>query len=204
MYLLSARHRRYLARRARDVRGTGTARCLPAKLRVVTIVVTLVVAFARGAGVARAGSPQHAAARMLPEFQLYSEVTEANNAARERTTNDGPHGPRLVIAAFIDRWSPPAKATADALQVAQAEVSGFARIIFVDATAERDSAWEAGVVTTPSLIFYWDGELVPVSRPDRDEDNKYVGAAHADKIVEIIRHARDCRLNGDRTISLDF
>ena len=115
-------------------------------------------------------------------------------AAAHQAASGAGGGQHLVVVAFVDRWAPPAYATAVALDALRSSgaVSAFASIFIVDATAERDAAHDAGVLATPALLFYWDGVQASVRRPAWDDDDKYTGAAPADRLVEIIRHARDC------------
>ena len=47
-----------------------------------------------------------------------------------------------------------------------------------------------GVVATPALFFYFDGERLRVRRPEREDDDKFVGAATQEQLLEVIRHAR--------------
>ena len=57
--------------------------------------------------------------------------------------------------------------------------------------ADRDAAWEAGVTSTPAVIFYWEGRPAVIHRPGWEVDNK-LKAIPNDKLSEVIRHARDC------------
>ena len=85
---------------------------------------------------------------------------------------------RLVIIAFVDRWSPPAVATAAALeQMRQGGHVHYASVFIVDATADRDAAHEHGVLCTPALLFFWDGQQASVRRPAWEDDDKFSGAA---------------------------
>ena len=101
---------------------------------------------------------------------------------------------RLAVVAFIDPWAPPAHATAVSLEQVRmsGDVQAFAQIFVIDASTERDAAWDASVVSTPALLFYWDGAPAVVRRPTWEDDNKFAGACSAERLVEIIRHARDC------------
>ena len=67
-----------------------------------------------------------------PQFDTY----EAAHAAIAAGASDG-H--RLVVVAFVDRWAPPAYATAAALDTmrARGEVAAFASIFLIDTTEER-------------------------------------------------------------------
>lgn len=120
----------------------------------------------------------------------FSEHAAAVEALREGAGGSTAH--RLVILAFVDQWAPPAYATAVGLESIRAQVQAYASIFIVDATAERDAAHDAGVLATPALLFFWEGQQAIVSRPAWDDDDKYSGAVPADRLVEIIRHARDC------------
>ena len=130
-------------------------------------------------------------AAALP-LDTYAEAVEAWRGT------GGAAAQRLVVVAFIDTWAPPAHATAVSLEAARAHVHGFASIFVVDATAEWDAAQAHGIVTTPSILFFWDGQLVTVRRealsPPWDED-KYVGYASEEQLIAMIRHARDCCVN---------
>ena len=55
---------------------------------------------------------------------------------------------------------------------------------------DKAAAWELGVVATPALFFYFDGERLRVRRPEREDDDKFVGAATQEQLLEVIRHAR--------------
>jgi hypothetical protein len=150
------------------------------------------------------------------ECEEYSAVADALRAmaGRAAATRDGTlsieaqRAPRLLLVAFIDTWSPPAQAMAVALNVLRRDVKAFAQIVLVNALSDRDAAWEAGVVTTPALMFYWDGELARVRRPTWEDDNKITGVVSAERLAEIVRHARDCcssrSESGQLVISLDF
>ena len=144
-----------------------------------------------------------------PRFEPHATALQAVHAAAANdNAEDTRRAPRLVVVAFLDRWSPPALATATALEAVRnsGDVNAFAHIFLVDATTERDAAWDGGVVVTPALQFYWNGELALVRRPGWEDDNKFVGAAAPDKLVEIIRHARDCCAveSAQPVIGLDF
>ena len=125
-----------------------------------------------------------------PTFDTFAAAVEALRSG------GGGNGqpPRLNVVAFCDKWQPPALATASALETVRAEgaVQAFASIFLIDATAERDAAHEAGVLATPALLFYWEAEPAIVRRPAWEDDCKFSGAAPAERLVEIIRHARDC------------
>ena len=120
-------------------------------------------------------------------------------------------GHRLVVVAFVDQWAPPAHATAAALNTIQhgGHVHAFASIFVVDATSERDAAHGHGVLSTPAILFFWDGLQASVRRPAWDDDDKFCGAAPVDRLVEMIRHARDCCVKqtsegGRLVVGLDF
>ena len=83
----------------------------------------------------------------------------------------------------------------------------FAQLFVLEATAEHECCWELGVVTTPSVVFFWDGTPVCVRRPDWDDDTKLVGAQTQEILLEVIRHTRECCLQAgehDPVLSLDF
>lgn len=148
-------------------------------------------------------------------FDSYGSVQEALRAGAGRVavaaqgSLEAQRAPRLAVVLFADEWAPPALATAAALEAVRSggDVQGFAQLFLVDASEERDHTWEAGVVTTPALTFYWDGEPVLVTRPDWEDDYKYCGAMSIDRLLEIVRHARDCckeRAEGAQlTLTLD-
>ncbi len=130
-------------------------------------------------------------------------IAASGNVAAQRAS-------RLVVVAWIDRWAPPAQALASALEAMRmgGEVP-FAQIFVLDAAAERERAWEAGVVSTPSVHFFWDGEPVVVRRPDWEDGYALVGAMSSDRLLEVIRHARACGDKGaaeagQYVLSLDF
>ena len=135
-----------------------------------------------------------------PRFDSYALVADAlrtglgRAAAAAAGSIDAQRAPRLVVVAFVETWAPPSLTTAVALEAVRmaGDVQAFSQIFIVDASTERDAAWEAGVVSTPALLFYWDGEPVLVRRPAWEDDNKFAGAASVERLVEIIRHARDC------------
>ena len=122
-----------------------------------------------------------------PHFDSYAAVADALRAGASG-------GHRLVVVAFIDRWAPPAYSTAAALEAVRAsgDVTAFASVFIVDASVESTAAHEAGVLSTPALLFYWDGIQASVRRPAWEDDWKFSGAAPAERLVEMIRHARDC------------
>ena len=62
----------------------------------------------------------------------------------------------------------------------------YAQILIVDAGADKAAAWELGVVATPALFFYFDGERLRVRRPEREDDDKFVGAATQEQLLEVI------------------
>ena len=116
----------------------------------------------------------------------YSLVDDALRASRSAGASH-----RLVVVALVDLWAPPALALARALEALRAggDVT-YAQILIVDAGADKAAAWELGVVATPALFFYFDGERLRVRRPDREDDDKFVGAATQEQLLEVIRHAR--------------
>jgi hypothetical protein len=120
-----------------------------------------------------------------PSFAPYASIAAALEV------RDAHH---LTVVGFIDRWAPHSFATAVALEAVRSagEVAAFANIFLVDATAERDAAHEYGVLATPALLFFWDGEQAIVRRPAWEDDNKYCGVVPAARLAEMIRHARDC------------
>ena len=122
-----------------------------------------------------------------PHFDSYAAVADALRAGASG-------GHRLVVVAFIDRWAPPAYSTAAALEAVRAsgDVTAFASVFIIDASVESTAAHEAGVLSTPALLFYWDGIQASVRRPAWEDDWKFSGAAPAERLVEMIRHARDC------------
>ena len=123
----------------------------------------------------------------------WNAVADALAAARQRALNgETQRTQRLTVVAFLDSWAPPSQATAAALEACRGDVQAYAQLCLVDALAERDAAWDAGVVSTPSLQFFWDGELSQVRRPTWEDDTKLTGAPPAERLVEILRHARDC------------
>ena len=71
-------------------------------------------------------------------------------------------------------------------------MQAFASVFIVDAMADRDAAHEHGVLCTPAILFFWDGLQAGVRRPGWEDDDKFSGAASLERLVEIIRHARDC------------
>ena len=137
----------------------------------------------------------------VPQINAHTEAIAFVRGAAAGT------GQRLVVIAFVDTWSPPALAMAAALEAAKADVRGFASIFLVDATADGAAAHEAGVLSTPAVQFFWDGIQATIHRPAWDDDDKYSGAAPAERIVEMIRHARDCCVKADGmrlVVDLDF
>ena len=139
-----------------------------------------------------------------PQFESYAAAVEAVRAGAAG-------GHRLVVLAFVDRWSPPAIATAAALEVVRlgGHVQAYASVFIVDATAEREGAHEHGVLSTPALLFFWEGQQVSVRRPTWEDDDKFIGSANVDRLIEMIRHARDCCVKqaseGARiVVNLDF
>lgn len=152
-----------------------------------------------------------------PSYDAYALVADtlsqsAGRAAAAATGSvEAQRAPRLTVVAFIDPWAPPAHATAAALEQVRmgGAVQAFAHVFIVDASAERDAAYDAGVVSTPSLLFYWEGAPAAIQRPTWEDDNKFTGACSPERLVEIIRHARDCcaKCAEDHTelvVSLDF
>ena len=116
----------------------------------------------------------------------YSLVDDALRASRSAGASH-----RLVVVALVDLWAPPALALARALEALRAggDVT-YAQILIVDAGADKAAAWELGVVATPALFFYFDGERLRVRRPEREDDDKFVGAATQEQLLEVIRHTR--------------
>lgn len=131
-------------------------------------------------------------------------------AAAAQGSRDAALAARLLVVCFVDRWAPPAHATALAVEaVRTGREVGFAQLFVVDAADEREQAWEAGVVTTPSLRFYWEGDAVLLRRPDWEDGLMFVGALSAERLLEVCRHARECceegaTEGGRRVLSLDF
>ena len=119
-------------------------------------------------------------------------------AAATAGSIEAQRAPRLMVVAYADPWAPPAHSTAVAVEQVRmgGDVQAFAQIFLLDAMAEREAAYEAGIVSTPAILFYWDGEPVIVRRPLWEDDTKFTGAITAERLVEIIRHARDCCAKG--------
>jgi hypothetical protein len=150
----------------------------------------------------------------MPAFDPYERVEAAlqyglgRAAAAMGGDVEAQRAPRLAIVCFADAWSPPAVAAVAALEQISGDLRGFAQTFAVDAAQEQERAWEAGVVSTPAFLFYWDGQPVLVRRPDWDDDNKLAGAFGMEQLLEIARHARECCGNaseGEQLIlALDF
>ena len=146
-------------------------------------------------------------------FDPYSAVLETlrsglgRAAAIAQGSAEAARSPRLTVVCFADDWAPPALATAAALEAVRSsgEVQGFAQLLLIDMSEERNHAWECGIVTTPALTFHWDGEPVLITRPDWEDDYKMYGALSTERLLEIIRHARDCCCkDGPLMLALDF
>jgi hypothetical protein len=152
-----------------------------------------------------------------PRYDSYQVVADTLTQALSRAAAaaagsiEAQRAARLAVVAFVDPWAPPAHATAVALEQVRmsGDVQAFAQLYLVDASAERDATWDSGVVTTPALLFYWDGAPVVVRRPTWEDDNKFTGACSAERLVEIIRHTRDCCFkcaedHAELVVGLDF
>ena len=140
----------------------------------------------------------------------YVLVQEALLASEARV--GGEHSlaaPRLIVVAFVDKWSKPGMVTAEGIEAIRMgrDVEGFAQVFVIEANTEQDRCWELGVVSTPALLFFWDAQQVTVQRPDWGDDVKFVGAHSQDVLLEVIRHARECCASaedGKYVVSLDF
>ena len=125
--------------------------------------------------------------------------TELSNAGLRTHEDEASRAPRLVVICIADKFGGPAMSTAHSLEAVRAEVEAFAQCFCVEAIAQADKCWDLGVVATPAVLFFWDGEPVSVRRPDWDDDTKLHGAFTPDKLLEVIRHTRDtCLQPGPR------
>jgi hypothetical protein len=66
-----------------------------------------------------------------------------------------------------------------------ARIQAFAQLFVLEASAEHERCWDFGVVTTPSVIFSWDGQQMCVRRPDWDDATKLVGAYSQQMLLEV-------------------
>ena len=82
-------------------------------------------------------------------------------AAADGGSLEAQRAPRLAIACFADAWAPSALATAAAAETVRTsgDVRAFAQLFVLDAGSERDRVWEMGILATPTLLFFWDGQV---------------------------------------------
>ena len=123
--------------------------------------------------------------------------------------------PRLVVVAFVDKWSPPAMRLSMDIEALRAGNDvRFVQLFVLDAAQarllplpfcamplptictalaqEREAAWDLGVTATPALFCYWEGKPVTVHRSDWEGGFAFVGALSRPQLTEYLRHTRDC------------
>lgn len=80
----------------------------------------------------------------------------------------------------------------------------FARFHVVDANEEAKTCWEQGIISTPALLFYWQGRPLNVRRAGWNDDNKFVGALSHEQLVELVRSARAAVSSNNALMHVDF
>ena len=80
---------------------------------------------------------------------------------------------RLIIICAAYSWSPTTLFVPNTLlQLKRRGEINFATVYAVKADLDRPRCEELGITAGPAILFYWDGKLLTVRRPDFDDDNK--------------------------------
>lgn len=134
--------------------------------------------------------------------------------AEQKSGGGASGGQGLVVVSFAHAWNPGALFSALAVeQLRSGPDISFARVFIVDPDVDRVAMHQHGategnqpldVVATPAFAFFWKGKVMTVRRPDWDDDVKFVGALDTEKILDMIRHARETAYNNEMLIHVDF
>ena len=78
-----------------------------------------------------------------------------------------------MIGCFAHKWNRCAASVVKSLHelCIEGEIH-FAQLCFLDADNERRKCIDLALVSTPALLFYWDGQPVTIRRPEWDDDIK--------------------------------
>ena len=160
------------------------------------------------------------------EFDSWQQVEEelgagagagagASGVPEQKTGGGGgARGSTLVVVCFAHAWNPGAVFTALAMeQLRSGPDISFARAFIIDPDVDRVAMHEYGakegnqpldVVGSPAFAFFWRGKIMTVRRPDWDDDVKFVGPLDGDKLLDMIRHARETAYGNEMLITTSW
>ena len=145
---------------------------------------------------------------------LFHPFVQHTGGVSEQKSGGVGGGSGLIVACFAHAWNPGAVFTALAMeQLRSGSDISFAQAFIIDPDVDRVAMHEHGakegnqpldVVASPAFAFFWQGKIMTVRRPDWDDDVKFVGPLDSDKLLDMIRHARETAYSSEMLIHVDF
>ncbi|KAK2949602.1 hypothetical protein BLNAU_15462 [Blattamonas nauphoetae] len=113
--------------------------------------------------------------------------------------------PFFTIVAFLTRWNPSCKNIYTSFQeiLARNELSGV-RILFVDIEQNLADCKRFLIHSTPSVQFFWKGQILTIRRPCWDDDNKFVGSLPLDSWIELLHYIYNSSARGETLMPVHF
>jgi len=122
---------------------------------------------------------------------------------RSKTVRDAPPVSVVVVA---NSWSPTCLALIKEVERIRKDNLRYVSLGVVDFEDKDNTAAmrKLGVVSCPSVFFYYTDRQFIVRRNDWDDDNKLVGSVSKTNLVELIQYARQTGSEGHDVLYVDF
>ncbi|KAL9644619.1 hypothetical protein ABK040_015358 [Willaertia magna] len=111
---------------------------------------------------------------------------------------------KLVVCLFAEGYSPIDRKIISMFEGIRKEQSvPSVKIFIVNLSDNISFAKNFGVKTTPSVVFFYEGKPMTISRSGWDDDVKLVGATSKENYVNFMRLAREVGEEGRHTLRLE-
>ena len=133
------------------------------------------------------------------EASLQASPTRRNPALEEKSVSS-----RLVVACFVQEWSPESQSTAASIRGLQEQGDlDFVTVFILDADSEKRTCAKFDIAATPALVLFWNGQPMTIHRQGWNADNKICGCLSQDNLLMVCQHARACGESGQQDLSLE-